>query len=351
MFFIILNHLLFIGDAFKNYPNYKRQLFSLHILTDWHNNGFILISGIVGYKTNKYSNLFYLWIMVFFYSFIINLFFKIFKKQFPKQNDISLEFFPIIFIRYWYFTAYIGMSLFLPIINKGISILTKNEFKLVIISTLGLFVFWRDLKNPYLDVFNMKSGNSMIWFLTYYLLGAYVGKYSVENKNIKSCVSCFNCILIYLLSSYLYIIIYIYPFNFGNGFFQNLFKNILRKMLTRRFDSFLKIAQSSASCLFFLQIKYKEKITKIICFLGPLVFGIYLIHNHPLVIENILRHIFDKAQKNLKIQSIIIVLLLKSIKIFVFCIIIDYLRFLLFNYLKIKKISLFFEKKIYQIFN
>ena len=75
MYIIILNHLLFIGNAFKKYPNYKTQLLILHILTDWHNNGFILISGMVGYETNKYSNLLYLWLTVFFiFLFIWNWF-------------------------------------------------------------------------------------------------------------------------------------------------------------------------------------------------------------------------------------------------------------------------------------
>ena len=48
MYFVILNHILFIGEAFKKYHKYKKQLNNLHIFTDWHNNGFALISGIVG---------------------------------------------------------------------------------------------------------------------------------------------------------------------------------------------------------------------------------------------------------------------------------------------------------------
>ena len=294
MFFIILNHLLFIGNAFKKYPNYKNQLFLLHILTDWHNNGFILISGIVGYNSNKYSNLLYLWLTVFFYSFGIHLSFKIFKKNFIFDNDISIDCFPIIFQRYWYFTAYFGMYLFLPVINKGISCLTKNEFKFVILSTLAIFVFWRDLKNSNRDIFNMKSGNSMIWFLTFYLTGVYIGKYRVDYYGIKKAFFCFVMLMLYLFVSYLYIQINIYQINLGDGFIQKQLLSILRKILTRRFDSFLKITQSITSLLFCLQIQFHKIFTKFICFLGPLVFGIYLIHNHPLVIENILKNSFDR---------------------------------------------------------
>ena len=65
-FFIILSHLIFIGKAIKKYSKYKKHLKILHSLTDWHNNGFALVSGIIGYKANKYSNLLYLWFTVFF---------------------------------------------------------------------------------------------------------------------------------------------------------------------------------------------------------------------------------------------------------------------------------------------
>ena len=37
------------------------------------------------------------------------------------------HFFPVIFYKYWYFSEYFGMYLFLPVINKGLSILNQNE--------------------------------------------------------------------------------------------------------------------------------------------------------------------------------------------------------------------------------
>lgn len=124
MYIIVMNHMIFIGNAFKKFNKYYRQLNMLHILTDWHNNGFALLSGVVGYKSHKYSNLFYLWITVLFYSVGIHIFIKNFKKQFIIKADISREFCPIVYRIYWYFTSYFGMYLYLPIINKGISCLT-----------------------------------------------------------------------------------------------------------------------------------------------------------------------------------------------------------------------------------
>jgi surface polysaccharide O-acyltransferase-like enzyme len=193
---IVLNHFLFIGGGLKIFSKHEKQLNFLHIFTDWHNNGFALISGIVGFRTNRYSNLMHLWLVVFFYSAGIHFYIKHFKKNYVIKYNISIDCFPVIFHRYWYFTAYFGMYLFLPLINKGISCLTKNEFRLVIISTLGIFIFWKDFKNPYEDVFKMREGLSMIWLLTYYIVGAYIGKYPIHFSGIKKFI--FNMICFFI---------------------------------------------------------------------------------------------------------------------------------------------------------
>jgi len=187
MYGIIINHLLFLygkGAMFK-YSKYSKYLKILHIFSFWHNNGFALISGIVGNNSFKYSNLLYLWFDVFFYSVSINIYFKIFNRGSYIKSNFSKDFFPIIFNRYWYFSAYFGMCLFLPAINLGISNLNKNDFKLMIITLLFLFVFWKDIKNPNEDVFNMNGGFSLIWLLTYYLTGAYICRYRRIYSGIK----------------------------------------------------------------------------------------------------------------------------------------------------------------------
>ena len=350
IYLVVVSHILYFGNGYKKYHKYERQLKYLHSFTNWHNDGFALISGIVGYKSNKYSNLLYLWITVLFYSIGIHLYIQNFQKGFKIYNDISIEFFPIIFKRYWYFTAYFGMYLFLPIINKGISCLTKSELRFVVISTIGLFVFWRHFKNPKIDVFNINEGHSMIWLLTYYITGAYIGKYQVNYLGLKKYIFCFLCILIYIFSSYLYIKANNDQQFLGKGNYQKQLAVIIREILTVKYDSILIIAQSITTCLFFLQIKFNKYIAKIICFLGPLSFGIYLIHIHPLLIDNTLRHILDKEPENLGLFSIIILILLKALKVCVFCIIIDYIRHLIFTLLRLRKIFIFLEESMKNIF-
>ena len=160
MYGVVMNHLLYVHGADKKYSRYSRYLKIIHILTGWHNNGFALISGIVGYKSCGYANLIYLWLYVEFYTLGIPLYYKYIKKDQDITAFYIKDKFPIIFNKYWYFTAYFGISIFLPIINKGISIISRFQFTLVVIASIGLFVIWRDIQNPQVDVFKMNYGMS-----------------------------------------------------------------------------------------------------------------------------------------------------------------------------------------------
>ena len=162
MYNIVVNHYFYNADVFSHFPNYNRQFSLIHNFTDWNNNAFILISGIVGYKTNKYSNLIYLWLTVFFYTVGIDKYFLHFRKISIPKGELYKDYNPMIFNRYWYFSSYFGMYLFLPVINKGIASLTKYELRLVVLTTLGIFIFWREYKNKDEDLFHFHNGFSMI---------------------------------------------------------------------------------------------------------------------------------------------------------------------------------------------
>ena len=346
MYGIIINHILYHHGGLKKFSKYSKYLNILHISFFWHNNAFILISGIVGYKSNKYSNLLYLWIEVFFYSTGIHLYFSFFKKNSIISNNISNDCFPIVFCRYWFFTSYFGMYLFLPLINKGISNLNKYEFAYIIFSINILFVIWKDLKNPNSDIFVMRSGNSTLWFLTHYLTGAFIGKYEIIYFRYNKYICCIICTLLYFFLSYIYFKLYNNELYLGNNFLSKSILGLLKKMLNEKYDGILKILLSISVCLFFLHISYNIYISKIISFIGPLVFGIYLIHENKLIKRNILKHTFEKYSNNITLINAMMIVSLKAFKIFIICIFIDFLRNLLFSFLQIKKLCILIEGKM-----
>ena len=170
MYAILINHILFYGKVLQRYKH--KGLHIILVFFQWYVSSFALVSCIVGYKSNRYSNLLYIWLCTLFYSVIIFWIFKAFKVKNLNDNIFNC-FFPVIFQRYWYFTKYFGMYLLLPIINKGICYLNESELQIVVYSTLGIFVFYSDLINQKADVFSLKSGRSTLWFLIFYITGAY----------------------------------------------------------------------------------------------------------------------------------------------------------------------------------
>ena len=242
------------------------------------------------------------------------------------------------------------MYLFLPVINKGIASLTKYEFRLVVLSTIGVFVLWRDYKNPRRDIFHLREGYSVLWLLTFYLTGAFIGKYRVNYSGFKKYIYCLFCIFLYTFITYIYYKSYFNELYLGDGYYQRKIVSLLKIMLNERFDSSLFIIQSIIACLFFTQIHYNKYIAKFICFLGPLAFGIYLIHIHPIIHENILNHIYDNEPKHLSLKDTIILVTWKPFKVFCLCILIDLFRHLLFTLLRLRKIFIYIETKMNQIF-
>ena len=48
-----------------------------------------------------------------------------------------------------------------------------------------------------------------------------------------------------------------------------------------------------------LNLNNNKYLAKIICFFGPLIFGVYLIHDNEIVRGSIIRTIYDNKPKNL----------------------------------------------------
>ena len=103
-------------------------------------------------------------------------------------------------MRYWYCTSYFGMFIFLPAINKGIQYLNKSEFRLLVMSIFGIFVFWQTYINNKDDSFNFNKGHSTIWLICLYIIGTYIGRFNVVYTGIKRYIFCF----IYFLFFYSY---------------------------------------------------------------------------------------------------------------------------------------------------
>jgi len=341
---IIVFHIIIVGSIRNKYPNYEKKFKFMEIFTQWHISNFGIISGIVGFKTNKYSNLAYLYLCVLFYSLTIHyLFMKFHKKLFTYYNSSNIRrpqdyYFPVISNSYWYFSTYFGMYLFLPLINKGLSLVDKTELRIIILSLFGILFIWKDIMSK--DPQNFCSDTSFTTLAIYFIFGAYIGKYHLKCQKNKSIFFYLFLIVIFYFSSYITYYLHFYE---GNNKLSLLFK----KILYNRSNSIAMVLQSTSIILIFLRIKYHKNIAKIISFFGPLSFSSYLIHNHMDLRYIFFGNIFRIISPSLSFQSLVFLFTVKGAIYFFVCMIIDYLRYLLFTILRVRKICIFIEKTIF----
>ena len=345
---IIIHHVLLHGGGLMKYRQYK-DLEKLNTAVFWHVSTYIFISGYVGYKSTKYSNLLYLWLCTLFYSIGIIKYLTLYKPNIYKKEIELMDFFPVFTYQYWYFTAYFGMYLFLPVINKGIEHINKSQLKVMIIMLISVYVIFKDYMFPKNDVLLMNGGYSVIWFLIFYSTGAYFGKIKKDRGLLKKIIYNIIYILIFYYSTTLCFNLPNYPVNNNNPNFKDKFIIFLRYLFITRISALPMILQSISLMLFITNVSYNEILAKIITFIGPLTFGVYLIHDNLKNRAKIMRDILNEYPSNLPFYKVIEALFTVSLKIFVKCIIIDYLRNILFRICQIRRICILIEKLIFLI--
>ena len=342
MLAIIIHHLIYHGKIINKYPKYKNEINLLIILCFWHVNSFGIISGLVGNNKHKFSNLLHLWIVVEFYSI---LFYFIYNKYNDGKYTKNIFFilYPVIHRHYWYFTSYFGMYPFLRFINLGVLNIDKIEFKKSIYFMVGIFFLWSSF---YEDKFGQNSGYSPFSLLILYILGTYTMKYFFikVSKLYRRLISFISCI-IFILSSIL-----CYNININNSYSK--YNNTkLKKIFRAGINSFPMIIQVISITMFISQIKFNKYLSRIITFIGPLTFDVYLIHENTYIRNIYIKTIFINTPKDFKLFNIFLLIYKKSFCIFFICAFMAYIRNIIFKFIRIKKLCDIFETITTKIIN
>jgi hypothetical protein len=199
------------------------------------------------------------------------------------------------------------------------------------------------------DQFKINGGGSILWLLSLFIIGGYIGKFNEVYTVIKRYIFSFIYLFIFLFSCYIhnkynnYIII-----EYSKNFKIKL-KNFIKRMSSNQIICVIKFTQAISLALFFLQLKYNDYLSKLITFFGPLTFAVYLIHINSNVRLNYLSKLLDRESYNLTANEVIQMFFLKTLKLFIECIAIEYLRHLSFTILKIRNICMFIEKIVFKI--
>ena len=144
-------------------------------------NCYAIISGYVGvYSKHKYSNLIMLWLRVLFYSILITAIFYIIAPTMVGKKSIVSALFPIFTNQYWYFSSYVILFFFMPVLNSAFSILSKRQLKSILVITIcTTSIILPVFQTFFADPFKLENGYSVLWLLIMYLLGGYIRKYGL----------------------------------------------------------------------------------------------------------------------------------------------------------------------------
>lgn len=145
---------------------------------------YALISGYVCYgRRHKYSRAAYVWLEVLFYTVLSAAVF--FGTGMWEMTDeaVLYSFFPIIQGHYWYVSAYIGMTFFIPLMNAAVEHVSGRDACIFTGAALVLFMTVPRIAGK--SMFSIGGGYSMVWLIILYVAGAFIRRFEV-GKNIRT---------------------------------------------------------------------------------------------------------------------------------------------------------------------
>lgn len=311
IFLVILTHLLTHGGLFGASRGSGRII--LRVLFSYTPQGvdlFILASGFLLYeKQFRLRRIAVLVLEVIFWAVFVSLGIRFF---FPVDFDWLT-----ILSDYWFFNRYLFLAAFVPILNGGLESVNKKSLPEVVwlnVFLLGMSLFFLPLQP--------KADSSIAWFLVLYLLGAQTKVCLVQSRVFREMPP----------NRFLFV-----------GIVLPLITIVVCHVLRFAGLSAFSLLESKASplvclssvCLFSWFVRLRSiPFPFFFRFLASGAFGVYLIHDHVLA-RNLLLKGRTASFSSLPPSAMIVALLGTAVSIFLFCSLLDAGRRWFFRRLRI----------------
>lgn len=293
------------------------EMYGMFFLASIGVNCFVMLSGyLLAESGYRWKSVMKTWLATFAYSFGITLIFLMLGKA--SVGDLLRSAAPVYFGQYWFMSMYIGLALVAPFLSKLVSVLSKRDYiiMLIVLSVLNLRLF----KFPYGEIYG--GPMSLVWFVYLFLVGAFVRKYR-PFETFRHFGKCYFAFGILLASAYMILQLIQYkldgrPLNYG-GTFNNSF-TFVTSLLIFLWAVYLRIPSG--------------RFSRVVCSVGPLALGVYLVSEHPL-----LRHVIWNETFHLRgyINSpwVPVVIIGVSLVVFAAGLLVEWVRQWLFNVARI----------------
>mgnify|MGYP005769969101 CR=1 FL=1 len=289
------------------------------------NSLFILLTGYyyIGKKFNL-RKILSLWGKTLFYCILI---FTIYSILNLKTNFLN-SFFPVFSGAYWFITSYIALYFIMPFLNIAINKFSQKQCKFLIIFLVILMGVIRIIFNP-ADLFN----STFMHMIVIYIIGAYIKKYVKIEPNKQYFIKYVLVAIIFTVAiTILNVLVRIVP--------KTLDVWIIIANILSYFRIFINIILVYMAILLFMKFKTinikSNKLSKLILYISPSVFSIYIIHDNVHLRDMIWQKFgfINLANSWLMIPYIILAILI----VFTVCLAIDLIRRGIYTWLKKIKI-------------
>ncbi len=337
MFMVIILHVLGQGGILANSPSltFRGEFFwSIEIMCYCAVNIFAIISGYVGLRAkHKYHSLISVTLELIFYAIvitIIDLIVLLSTKSEITAIRVLSNLFPSVGSM-WYFSAYFCLFFFMPLLNAIVETVDRNTLKKV---AVFIFIVFCCCTQFISRVTSLGGGYTVIWLAILYVLGAYMAKYDfLHNLSIKkSLIGYFLCVAITVLCRVI---------------MGNIYPSGANVLVSYTSPTIVLCAVFLVNV--FAKIRVRPTAEKVISFLSPMAFGVYLVHCHPLVFRNLGGVFAWIAEKPTYFALPLI--LAAGLTIFVACVVVIWIRILLFKLLKVSNLATAIEKALKKLFS
>ena len=273
---IVLHHLLLHGGLLFAFPQFSPSGMAvqmLNTLTRCAVNTYALISGYVMVRSRfRPSRLMGLWLQVVFYGLLAALFLPLMGGEW-QGVQLFYAITPISHDNYWYFTCYAVVFCLSPFLNRLLNALNRKQTCLLMVALVSLFSILPVLMMT--DRFQLNDGYHPVWLMVMYLLGGAMrlhgcGWFAKKKKAFAALVGC-------VLLSWAFRLVML-----GVGL-----KGLEELLMSYTAPTMLACA--CALLALFSGMRMPGWMTRAAAALSPLTFGVYLIHDNPLVREYLIK--------------------------------------------------------------
>ena len=236
-------------------------------------NCFALISGFAAYSEEErpyaYRKFIPFWLRVFVYSFAITFAAQLIKP--PLQwSALTRAALPVVHRQYWYVCAYTGVFFLIPFLNRLVRGCSKRDCAVLLFTIFVLF----SLGSCYSDPFILQKGSSFAWLAILYLAGACLKKCGLPQALPHK-------IWLVLLAGV-----------WGLTWLWKCWSPIVPNLMINYVSPAFLLLSICYVC-FFSGLSIGPRLQKLVRFLSPAAFGVYLIHVHPIVYNGLIKDAFS----------------------------------------------------------